>query len=143
MDKAVQCVANGCRGTAVLMAVDNRDPVLQRNGMPACSNHIRLWYGQYGYSFWWFPLGDDEATSLTQEQVEQALHEMATEVTPKLISVDQFSLEVEWCESCVEGDRFSIGMTIAEATTQSVNPDFSGMELCAECAAEYDSRITQ
>ena len=27
-----------------------------------------------------------------------------------------------------------------EATTKSVNPDWSGYEMCQECAAEYDSR---
>jgi len=30
-----------------------------------------------------------------------------------------------------------------EATTASVNPDWSGYALCAECAAEYDARSPQ
>ena len=34
------------------------------------------------------------------------------------------------CESCNE----------EEGTTRSANPGFSGYVLCAECAAEYDSR---
>ena len=38
------------------------------------------------------------------------------------------------CESCL------IGGIEREATTQSTNPGFAGYELCAECAAEYDSR---
>lgn len=39
-----------------------------------------------------------------------------------------------WCESHLEaGER-------VPATTRSTNPDWSGYQLCAECAAEYDSR---
>lgn len=34
------------------------------------------------------------------------------------------------CESCHE----------KPATTHSTNPDWSGYDLCAECAAEYDKR---
>lgn len=40
------------------------------------------------------------------------------------------------CESCAEG-----GIHGVPATTHSKNPDYSGYNLCAECAAEYDSRI--
>ena len=39
------------------------------------------------------------------------------------------------CESCAVAGR-----EVAAATTHSVNPDFSGYNLCAECAAEYDGR---
>jgi hypothetical protein len=43
--------------------------------------------------------------------------------------------EVEFCESCaVVGIR-------RPAVTHSVNPDYSGYNLCYECAAEYDSRM--
>jgi len=42
--------------------------------------------------------------------------------------------EITLCESClVEGIK-------TPATTHSNNPDFSGYELCEECAKEYDSR---
>lgn len=41
---------------------------------------------------------------------------------------------IVWCEShLVDGERVA-------ATTHSTNPDWSSLELCAECAAEYDSR---
>lgn len=38
------------------------------------------------------------------------------------------------CESCLQ-----TGIQ-TPATTHSVNPDWSGYDLCEECAAEYDSR---
>jgi hypothetical protein len=43
------------------------------------------------------------------------------------------------CESCLA----SIQRQETPATTHSTNPDFSGYDLCAECAAEYDSRPTE
>ena len=39
------------------------------------------------------------------------------------------------CDSCLESGQET------EATTKSVNPDFSGYDLCDDCAAEYDSRV--
>ena len=45
-----------------------------------------------------------------------------------------FEAEVTWCESC---DAAGIKR---EATTHSTNPDWSGYDLCTECAAEYDRR---
>ena len=39
------------------------------------------------------------------------------------------------CDSCLESGQET------EATTKSTNPDYSGYDLCDECAAEYDSRI--
>ena len=38
------------------------------------------------------------------------------------------------CESCAVADLET------RATTHSVNPDWSQLDLCEECAAEYDSR---
>ena len=38
------------------------------------------------------------------------------------------------CESCLEAGIHT------EATTHSQNPDFSGYDLCEECAKHYDSR---
>lgn len=38
------------------------------------------------------------------------------------------------CESCL------VAGIHTPATTHSRNPDYSGYDLCAECAAEYDSR---
>jgi len=38
------------------------------------------------------------------------------------------------CESCAEGGIET------EATTYSSNPEWSGYELCEECAGEYNSR---
>jgi len=43
-------------------------------------------------------------------------------------------MEIKLCESCL------VGGIEREATTHSKNPDWSGYELCEECAAEYDSR---
>ena len=40
------------------------------------------------------------------------------------------------CESCLVAGEHT------PATTRSINPDFSGYDLCAQCAAEYDSRYT-
>ena len=45
-----------------------------------------------------------------------------------------FEAEIIWCQSCdVAGIK-------REATTHSTNPDWSGYDLCEECAAEYDKR---
>ncbi len=38
------------------------------------------------------------------------------------------------CESCAENGEST------PATTRSTNPEWSGYELCAECAAEYNQR---
>ncbi len=48
--------------------------------------------------------------------------------------IADYTVTVE-CESCLENSEHK------PATTKSVNPEFSGYALCAECAAEYDSRI--
>ena len=40
------------------------------------------------------------------------------------------------CESCAASGQYGI-----PATTRSANPDYAGYNLCAECAAEYNSRI--
>lgn len=40
-----------------------------------------------------------------------------------------------WCEShLVNGER-------VPATTHSTNPNWSGYDLCEECAREYDNRL--
>lgn len=39
------------------------------------------------------------------------------------------------CESCLVAGEHT------PATTYSINPEFSGYDLCAECAAEYDGRM--
>lgn len=44
-------------------------------------------------------------------------------------------ITIHVCESC------QVGGSKVEATTHSVNPEFSGYDLCEECAAEYDSRL--
>ncbi len=44
---------------------------------------------------------------------------------------------MDYCESCL-----ATGVK-TPATTRSVNPEFSGYELCEECAAEYDSRLQE
>ena len=45
-----------------------------------------------------------------------------------------FHREITWCESC------AVAGIKREATTHSKNPDWSGYDLCNECAAEYDKR---
>ena len=42
--------------------------------------------------------------------------------------------ETVWCESCLVAGEHT------PATTHSKNPDWSGYDLCEECAAEYDRR---
>lgn len=39
------------------------------------------------------------------------------------------------CESCLVAGEHT------PATTRSINPEFSGYALCAQCANEYDSRM--
>lgn len=39
-----------------------------------------------------------------------------------------------WCESCMVADLHT------PATTHSTHPDWSSLDLCAECAREYDQR---
>jgi hypothetical protein len=68
-----QCIAKGCRNPAVLNAVDKVASIFEREQMPACTVHARLWLRQSRGSFWWFPLGDDEADSLTQAEIAKAL----------------------------------------------------------------------
>jgi len=68
-----RCIANGCQNPAILMAIDNFKPVLQRKPLPACRRHVILWDRQARGSFWWFPLGVDEAKSLNRAEVEAVL----------------------------------------------------------------------
>ena len=42
---------------------------------------------------------------------------------------------VNECESCLVAGEHT------PATTRSINPEFAGYDLCAECAAEYDKRV--
>jgi hypothetical protein len=74
------CTARGCAGEAILVAIDNFagissriSAIRQRKPLPACRKHVALWLRQAGDSFWWFPLGDHEADSLTTEQVIDVL----------------------------------------------------------------------
>jgi len=42
-------------------------------------------------------------------------------------------MEITLCESCI------IAGIQTPATTHSINPDWSGYDLCADCAAHYDN----
>ena len=41
------------------------------------------------------------------------------------------------CESCAASGQHGV-----PATTRSIKAEYAGYALCAECAAEYDSRLT-
>ena len=66
---ATLCIANGCHQPAVLMAVDNLAPLQKRTQIPACVRHVELWRRQAAGSFWFFPLGEKEAQSLTNAEI--------------------------------------------------------------------------
>jgi hypothetical protein len=51
------------------------------------------------------------------------------------ISMDSSIVE---CESCAHSGQYGV-----PATTHSINPNWSGYNLCDECAAEYDSRMPE
>jgi hypothetical protein len=68
-----ECIARGCMNPPVLNAVDRLVNTLERYQMPACRFHARAWLRQSKGTFWWFPLGDNEAESLTQAEIEKAL----------------------------------------------------------------------
>jgi hypothetical protein len=66
---ATLCIANGCHQPAVLMAVDNLAPLQKRTQIPACVRHVTLWRRQAAGTFWFFPLGEEEAASLTNAEI--------------------------------------------------------------------------
>jgi hypothetical protein len=74
------CIANGCHQPAVLMAVDNLAPLLKREQLPACTRHVALWHRQAYGTVWFFPLGEDEARSLTSAEIAEVC-EQKEEVT--------------------------------------------------------------
>lgn len=52
---------------------------------------------------------------------------------PESIREERTMMTIE-CESCAEAGQHGV-----PATTHSSNPDWSGYDLCAECAAHYDA----
>ena len=64
------CSAKGCSRPAKFQCVDNLQPILERKGFLACARHGLLWHRQGRGSIWVFPLGTDEAQSLTEAEIE-------------------------------------------------------------------------
>jgi hypothetical protein len=84
--------------------------------------------GEHGLTLCKFTDPTEEAREgLTVAEAEAVVME-----DPGLIYID---VEGALCESCEEGAIMRL------ATTKSRNPEFGGYALCAECAAEYDSRM--
>ncbi|KKM98467.1 hypothetical protein LCGC14_1157730 [marine sediment metagenome] len=77
-----KCIG-GCDRDARLTMVDALKPMLERKQHPVCARHALLYYRQGRGSIWLFPLGEDEAESLAEGQIEKVVTESGEPPLPR------------------------------------------------------------